>query len=71
MDKKTYSQAGQDLFVMNILNYIKNGYFIDIGCNDPDIGNNTRLLEDLIGKEYHLIFMKLGIFHNLEIVSLY
>jgi len=43
---KTYSQAGQDLFIMNVLGYLSNGYFIDIGCNDPQIYSNTRLLED-------------------------
>ena len=66
MDKKTYSQAGQDLFVMNILNYIKNGYFIDIGCNDPDIGNNTRLLEDFDWKGISFDFYEIRNFSQLR-----
>ncbi|MCK9417370.1 putative sugar O-methyltransferase, partial [Candidatus Dojkabacteria bacterium] len=40
---KTYSQAGQDLFVSSLLD---NGFFIDIGCGLPDNINNTLLLEE-------------------------
>ena len=42
---KTYSQAGQDLFVINVLKQKQNGIFLDIGCNDPYKINNTYLLE--------------------------
>lgn len=42
---KTYSLEKQDLFVEKILP-IKNGFFLDIGCNHPINGNNTYLLEN-------------------------
>jgi hypothetical protein len=40
-----YSQAYQDVFVINILKNKKNGYFLEIGSNDPIKHNNTYLLE--------------------------
>jgi hypothetical protein len=39
------SQAGQDQFVINILNQKKDGYFLEIGSNHPININNTYLLE--------------------------
>ena len=42
---KTYSQAGQDLFVLNFLKEIKNGIFVDIAAGHPTNINNTYLLE--------------------------
>jgi len=41
---ESYSECGQDLFVLNLLN-IKNGKFLDLGCNLPIKINNTYLLE--------------------------
>lgn len=38
-------QAEQDKFVLNILKNKRNGYFIEIGSNDPIYINNTYLLE--------------------------
>lgn len=38
-------QAQQDKFVLNVLNFKKNGYFIEIGSNHPININNTYLLE--------------------------
>jgi hypothetical protein len=38
-------QAHQDKFVLNILKEKKNGYFLEIGSNDPILINNTYLLE--------------------------
>ena len=46
---KTYSQAGQDIFVLSILKNKKNGFFIEIGSNDPIYINNSYILE----KEYN------------------
>jgi hypothetical protein len=43
---KSYSQAGQDIFAIQSNNNKKNGYFIDIGCQDPIFINNTFLLEE-------------------------
>lgn len=42
---KSYSQAHQDLFVLHVLNFIKNGTYLEIGCSDPIDLNNTYLLE--------------------------
>jgi len=42
---ETYSQASQDIFVTNVLKHKKNGYFLEIGTNDPIIGNNSYILE--------------------------
>jgi hypothetical protein len=41
----TYSQAAQDLFVEAVANGKKNGYFVEIGSNHPQVHNNTFLLE--------------------------
>lgn len=41
------SQAGQDLFAWTASSLKENGTFIDIGCNDPFIHNNTAALEEL------------------------
>jgi hypothetical protein len=38
-------QVGQDKFVLSVLKYKKNGYFIEIGSNDPIKINNSYLLE--------------------------
>lgn len=43
---KSKSQIFQDLFVLNTLNYKRNGYFIDIGASDGISISNTYLLED-------------------------
>lgn len=44
-----YSQAGQDIFVLSVLNGKKNGKFLDIGASDPKIINNTFMLEKQFG----------------------
>ena len=41
-----YSQAGQDLFVLGLINNESNHYFFDVGCWLPDNINNTLLLEE-------------------------
>jgi hypothetical protein len=40
-----YGQANQDKFVLNVLKEKRNGYFLEIGSNDPIKINNTYLLE--------------------------
>jgi hypothetical protein len=40
-----FSQAGQDLFVLAMLEEKKRGYYIEIGGADPFESNNTFLLE--------------------------
>ena len=42
---KSYSQAKQDLFVLEVLKNKRNGLFLDIGCGDPTDISNTFLLE--------------------------
>jgi hypothetical protein len=39
------SQAGQDKFILNVLNQKRDGYFLEIGSNHPVNINNTYLLE--------------------------
>ena len=41
-----FSQAGQDIFVISVLDGKRNGKFLDIGASDPKIINNTFLLEN-------------------------
>jgi len=40
-------QAGQDKFVCLINNFKKDGYFIEIGSNDPIQHNNSYVLEKI------------------------
>jgi len=40
-----FSQACQDKFILNILKEKKNGFFLEIGSNDPIVMNNTYTLE--------------------------
>ena len=44
-----YSQAGQDLFVVEMLKRKKNGYYCEVGGNHPFDSNNTYLLESEYG----------------------
>ena len=39
-------QAHQDQFVLNVLKFKRNGWFLEIGSNDPININNTFLLEN-------------------------
>jgi hypothetical protein len=48
----TFSQAYQDLFVINTLNNKQNGYFLEIGSNDPVNGNiHIYWKVNIIGKD--------------------
>lgn len=42
---KSFSQAGQDIFVRKVLKNKMNGHFLEIGSNDPIKINNTFVLE--------------------------
>ena len=39
------SENGQEWFVLDKLNYKRNGYFVDIGAGDGIVGSNTFVLE--------------------------
>lgn len=40
-----YSDLHQDMFVLSVLNGLEHGTYLEIGCQDPVIINNTFLLE--------------------------
>jgi hypothetical protein len=42
---KSYSQAGQDKWVLSLFEHGYKGTFLDIGCSKPKEINNTYLLE--------------------------
>lgn len=44
---RTYSQAGQDIFAWQASRCKRDGTFLDYGCNDPFIHNNTAALEEM------------------------
>jgi hypothetical protein len=46
---KSYSQAGQDLWVIDTLGGVRNGRFLDCGANDPVVISNTYGLETQFG----------------------
>jgi FkbM family methyltransferase len=41
--KSSYSQMFEDYFIDKFLGFKKNGFYVDIGANDPDEMNNTKL----------------------------
>lgn len=45
MNINSYSQAKQDVYIINVLKGKKNGFFVELGSNDPIIINNTYVLE--------------------------
>ena len=45
----SYSQIKQDLIVLDILGYKREGTFVDIGCGPPIHINNTYLMESEYG----------------------
>jgi len=44
---KSYAQSGQDVFAFEMSGKKIDGTFLDIGCNDPKVNNNTYALEQL------------------------
>lgn len=45
--EQSYSQASQDLFALYVSKRKQNGWFVEIGANDPVVTNNTYLLESV------------------------
>lgn len=60
--KINYSLAYQDMFVLTMLNGMKNGRFVEIGCGDPFFNNNTALLE----KEFNWVGISIDIMQHLS-----
>ena len=44
--KSSFSEAGQESFVINILDGKKNGYFVEIGAYHSTLASNTYILEN-------------------------
>jgi len=42
--KKSYSTFGEDIFLQKFFSKQKTGFYIDVGCYHPLLGNNTYLL---------------------------
>lgn len=47
--ENNYSQAMQDMFVLSMLDGKKDGFYIELGANNPISINNTYLLENMYG----------------------
>lgn len=45
----TFSQAHQDLFVLAVTNFLRNGTYLEVGASEPKQSNNTYLLESRYG----------------------
>lgn len=59
---QSYSQSSQDLFVLHMTKFKRNGTFLEIGSNDPVNTNNTYVMESRYGwtgimVEYDTSFM--------------
>lgn len=46
LESRSYSQFGQDLWVLRKSGFKKGGIFLDIGAGDGVVGSNTHLLEE-------------------------
>jgi FkbM family methyltransferase len=64
--KKSYSQAGQDLWVLEILKGKKNGFFLDVGAYDGIKYSNSFLLEKEFGWSGLLIEAHPGNFGSIK-----
>jgi tetratricopeptide (TPR) repeat protein len=47
--ERNYSQVYQDIFVLTMLDGKREGRFVEVGCGDPVLNNNTILLEKEFG----------------------
>jgi len=64
-NNKYKGQICQDKFVLNLSNFKRKGFFIEIGSNHPEVNNNTYILE----KKYN--WKGIMIEYNNEWLSLY
>lgn len=49
MNFVSFSQAGQDLWVTQVLKGLRGGWYLDIGANDPVVISNTWALDFQLG----------------------
>jgi FkbM family methyltransferase len=63
----SYSQNGQDIKILEILNYKKNGYFLDIGCAHFKKLSNTYALEKSFSWNGLCVDPRYNLKHNYEI----
>jgi len=49
VNMKYYSQIGQDKWVCEKLNFMPNGTWVDVGCQEPISINNTYAMETQLG----------------------
>ena len=61
------SQSGQDIKILEILNYKKNGYFLDIGCSHFEYLSNTYTLEKNFSWNGLCVDPRRNLKHNYEI----
>ena len=64
---KFYSQANQDKWVCEILDYKKNGFFIDLGAYDGIQTSNTYYLEKELGWNGICIEANSNVFNSLKV----
>ena len=58
--KKSYSISNVDLIIDRMFSEIKNGIFIDLGCNHPIKFNNTYLLYKRGGRGLNIDLEKIN-----------
>jgi hypothetical protein len=63
LENETYSQIGQDAFVINLLQQKRNGVFLDIGAGPPKFISNTYLLE----KKYNWTGVSIELDHRSKV----
>jgi len=51
-DKYTWSFEGQDRILMSLFRNFEKGIYVDVGCNDPKINNNTYALYEMGWRGY-------------------
>ena len=42
----SYTQEAEDIILWKLLSHVEKGYYVDIGCYDPESGNVTKIFYD-------------------------
>ncbi len=45
--RRSYSQEGEDLLLYRFLEGVPNGFYVDVGANDPERFSNTKIFYDM------------------------